>query len=589
MKKKASFFVFFLAVVILFSFAGTAKKPEEVVIKIAETTDIHGAIFPYDFKDDAPTATSLAQVSSYVKQERTNSGQEFILIDNGDLLQGQPIVYYYNFDKPDSRHIVSETMNYMGYDLSVVGNHDIEAGHEVYDRLVKEFRFPWLAANAVKTSSGKPYFKPYTVIKKRGVKIAFLGMITPWIPNWLHEKLWEGMRFDDMVVSAEKWVEIIQKKESPDLIVGVFHSGVDYTYGGLSADTPFNENASKLAATKVDGFDIVFVGHDHQGHNFFTENGVLIVGGIDAAKTVAVARVSLRWDSEKKRWSKDISGQIVEVKDYEPDREFMENFKESFEDSKAYFAKPIGEFTETISSREAMFGDSAFVDLIHRIQLEISEADISFAAPLSFDRAIQKGNVHVRDMFKLYQYENWLYTMELTGKEIKDYLEYSYGNWLNRMKGSKDHLIRFKTDEKGELIWSNRYNSYETYTRYYNYDSAAGIIYEVDASKPEGEKIRILSMADGSAFDPNKTYRVAINSYRGSGGGGHLTKGVGLTKEEIAKRTTSSTIKDLRYYLMKWIEQHEVVSPERLENWKIVPEAWAQEAAQKDYTLLYGE
>ena len=121
-------------------------------------------------------------------------------------------------------------------------------------------------------------------------------------------------------------------------------------------------------------------------------------------------------------------------------------------------------------------------------------------------------------------------------KEIKDFLEFSYGNWFNQMSGPDDNLILFKKDDQGKMIWSKRYNSYETAMRYYNYASAAGIIYSVDVSKPAGERITIKSMADGTPFDIEKQYKVALNSYRGSGGGGHLTNGAGIPKEELESR-----------------------------------------------------
>ena len=185
----------------------------------------------------------------------------------------------------------------MKYDAGVVGNHDIEAGHPVYDKLVKEFEFPWMAANAVTTDDGQPYFEPYTVLEKDGVKIVILGMITPGVPSWLPGNLWEGMDFEDVIESAQKWVEIIQEKENPDLLVGLLHSGVDYTYRGQTADTPKNTDASRLVAEQVPGFDVIFVGHDHLGWNEVVKNiagdDVLLLGAIDAARTAAVANITM--------------------------------------------------------------------------------------------------------------------------------------------------------------------------------------------------------------------------------------------------------------------------------------------------------
>ncbi|MBD3308521.1 bifunctional metallophosphatase/5'-nucleotidase [candidate division KSB3 bacterium] len=587
----ASRLVSLIVIVVILSLSGSMAAAKTVKLKIIETSDIHGSFFPYDFIQAKEVSTSLAQISTYVKKQRAKPDQHVILVDNGDILQGQPTVYYYNFEKTDTPHICAQIMNFMHYDLGVVGNHDIEAGHAVYDKLVEEFQFPWLAANAVKTEDGQPYFEPYTVIEKDGITIAVLGLITPWIPHWLPENLWEGMAFEDMIATSRKWVQHIQEHEQPDLLIGVFHAGVDYTYKGMTAETPNNENASQLVAEQVPGFDVIFVGHDHAAWNETVTNSageeVHILGPKDAAENAAVAAITMTYDETQKTWTTEIDGQIITVRNYPADEEFMAKFSPVVDELKAYVDKPIGRFTKTISTRDAMFGDSAFVDLIHRIQLELTGADVSFAAPLSFNAMIEEGEVFVRDMFKLYKYENLLYTMALSGQEIKDALEYSYGNWFDQMTGPEDHLILFKKDDDGNPLWKEQYRSYATVARYYNYDSAAGINYTVDVSKPAGERITIDSLADGTPFDLEKQYKVAVNSYRGTGGGGHLTTGAGIPKEELSQRLLASTIKDLRYFLMKWIEQQEIVTPEPLGNWEVVPTAWWEQAKKMDYSYLY--
>jgi 2',3'-cyclic-nucleotide 2'-phosphodiesterase/3'-nucleotidase len=571
----------------------TDETPQTVTLKIIATTDVHGAFFPYDFVYDKEAKTSLAQVLTFVKQQREIKDQEVILLDNGDLLQGQPVVYYYNFEAVDKTNICAEVMNYMKYDAGSVGNHDIEAGHPVYDKIVKEFNFPWLSANTINTSTNQPYFKPYAIINRKGIKIAVLGLTTPAIPNWLPEKIWSGMVFEDMVETAEKWMKIIKEKEKPEIIIGLFHSGVDYTYGGRTAKTPKNENASRLVPERVPGFDVVFAGHDHQEYNLEVKdpqgNGVLLLDPLSSARAAAVATITLNYDPAVKSWKKEIKGEIIDIGNYQPDQEFVNTFKNVVEEVKKYVSQKIGIFTKPISSRDSMFGDSAFVDLIHRVQLEITGTDVSFTAPLSFSAAIKKGDIFVRDMFKLYQYENLLYTMEMTGAEIKDYLEYSYSRWFNTMKNEDDHLLYFKRDENGELKRSDRYGTYELEYQYYNFDSAAGIIYEVDVSKPVGERINIISMADGTSFDTEKKYKVAINSYRGTGGGGHLVVGAGISKEELSKRVLNSTTKDLRYFMMKWIEKNKTITPQAFGNWKVVPAEWWKKAKVKDYILLYGK
>lgn len=169
--------------------------------KIIATSDVHGKLFPYDFTTLLPLAGSLAQVSAYVKSERARMGEErVILLDNGDMLQGQPSVYYYNFIDERRPHPVATMLKRMRYDAQTVGNHDIETGHPVYDRYRADLApIPLLGANVTDVSTGKPYFTPYTVIEREGVRFAVLGLLTPAIPAWLPEPLWEGMDVGPMV------------------------------------------------------------------------------------------------------------------------------------------------------------------------------------------------------------------------------------------------------------------------------------------------------------------------------------------------------------------------------------------------------
>lgn len=564
---------------------------QTVKLKLIETSDVHGSLFPWDFINDRPANTSLAQVYTYTEKQRADTSQSVILLDNGDILQGQPLVYYYNFEDTKSEHICASVMNFMKYDAAAVGNHDIEPGHPVYDKIEKEFKFPWMAANAVDTKTNQPYFKPYTILNRNGVKIAVLGLITPGIPMWLPEKIWSGIDFQDMVISAKKWVEIINEKEHPDVLIGLFHAGVEATYDGQTADMPRNENAAQLVAEQVPGFDVVFVGHDHHGWNYTVKdpagNNVLILGALNASRTAAEATIVLNKDARTGKWEKEISGDIIQINNFKPDEAFMTEFEPVIKIIKAYVAKPIGKFTETVSTRESIFGDSPFVDLIQRIQLDLTHADVSFAAPLSFNAEIKKGEVYVRDMFKLYKFENLLYTMKMSGQEIKDYLEYSYGQWFNQMKNADDDLLNFNRDNKGNYILSR--GTPQLAAAYYNYSSAAGIKYTVDVSKPAGERISITSMANGKPFKLKKTYTVALNSYRGNGGGGHLTLGAKIPKDEIAGRIINSTQKDLRYYLMKWIEKEKIVNPTALNNWSVIPHDWWEKGKEKDAKLLFKE
>ena len=564
--------------------AGTMEAQEKVVkLKIVETSDVHGNFYPYDFVRRQSSAGSLARVYTWVQQERRRFGDNLILLDNGDILQGQPSAYYYNYIDTVSPHLTAEMLNFMAYDAGNMGNHDIETGRAVFDRWTGDCRFPVLGANILDTATGKTHLKPYVVLEREGVKIAVLGMITPAIPMWLSENLWPGLRFEDMEAAARKWIPFIREQEKPDVIIGLFHAGKNAVWMGGK----YRDNASVEVASRVPGFDVVLAGHDHARACFKVANeagdSVLVVNPANNAVTVGDVEITLTLRGGKVT-DKLVEGRLTDVGALEPSPEFMQHFAGQYDAIQAFVSKKIGRFTQPISTRPAYFGSSAFVDLIHRLQLEIGKAEISLAAPLSFDARIEAGDIYVSDMFNLYKYENMLYTMSLSGKEIRGTLEMSYALWTNQMHSPGDPLL---------LLCESSVSGAEERTFFqhpsYNFDSAAGIIYTVDVTRPAGQKVTILSMADGTPFDENRMYKVAVNSYRGNGGGELLTKGAGISQEELKSRILFSTDKDLRYYLMQYIEQRQIVTPRSLDQWKFIPANWVKPAAERDYKKLFGE
>lgn len=573
--RRTRFIAFLLFILVCCSVAA-----RDVRLKIVETSDIHGNYFPYNFIEQRDWGGSLARVYSFVEEARKSYGDNLLLLDNGDILQGQPTAYYYNFIDTSATHLAADIMNFMRYNIGNMGNHDVEAGHAVYDRWISQCNFPVLGANMIRKSDGLPYLKPYQIIERDGVRIAVLGMITPAIPVWLPENLWEGITFEDMEVSAHKWMAILKNEEKADLIVGIFHSGKE---GGIQTEA-YKENASLAVARNVPGFDIVLFGHDHQRICEKIANtagdSVLLIDPASNAQVVANVDVVVTLDGSGHIVGKQIAGTLVNMNEYEPGDLFMQRFASQFDDVKSFVSRKIGTFDDSITTRPAYFGPSAFVDFIHTLQLDISGADISLSAPLSFDARIDKGDVKISDMFNLYKFENLLYTMSLSGAEVKGALEESYAIWSNRMQSPDDRLLLLKPNERdpGRLGFVN-------YS--FNFDSAAGIIYTVDVTKPAGQKVTIESMADGSPFLMDSMYRVAVNSYRGNGGGELLTKGAGITKDELQKRIISSTDKDLRFYLIKYIEEKKVLTPKCLHQWKFIPEAWTKPAAERDYKDLF--
>ncbi len=570
-----------ISFVFLFSMSLDVKGDgniSKVTIKLMETTDVHGNFFSYDFINDREQNSGLPQILTYVKSQRDSLGKEnCLLFDAGDILQGQPCVYYSNFIDTAEIHLASDMMNFIQYDAGCFGNHDIEAGHPVFDRWVRDCRFPVLGANILSITDNTPYALPYQMFERQGIKIAVLGMITPAIPMWLPESLWSGLSFEDMVVSARKWVSYIQEKEKPDILIGLFHTGLKG--GNLNG---FNENAAEEIALTVPGFDVIFFGHDHRKYckevkNRISGKKVWLLNAGSGAAGVAEATLTCTL-REKALVDKKIKGSLTQMNDYCPDSIFTAYYASRRKEVQCFVSEKIGSLAEEIHALDYFFGKSTLADLLHQIQFSQMEADISLITPLTYNEIINAGDIYVRDIFKLYRYENRINIFELTGKEVLGVLEKSYGMWTNTMKSSSDHAlaIKNKDDKKASL-------TVPTYLLL----SAAGISYEVDLTHSDGEKVKILRMKDGSAFDLDRTYRVAVNSYIGSGGGGLLTEGAGIRLEDLPSRIVRTSDKDLRYYIIDYFRNH--VSPIRISSvsdWKFVPEHFVGEALKRDYDLL---
>ena len=569
-----------------------AKNSKTVKIKVIETSDVHGHFFPYDFMEKKPIRGTLTRANSYIKQQRKKYGDDhFLLIDNGDILQGQPCVYWSNYVMPENENIAASVINYMKYDAETVGNHDIEPGHKVYDKWIREVRCPLLGANIVKeeykNAAARPEhiytgLQPYSVHYKDGVKIVVIGMITPAIPNWLNKSIWKGLEFEEMTACAKKWIKYVKEYEKPDLIFGLFHSGLD---GGIKTDE-YDENATESVAREVPGFDVIFFGHDHQVHNTFITNKagekVLCIDPSCYVANVAEAEITLTYNDGKLA-KKQIKGNIVNVLDEKIDKKMLEHFQPTIDEVKDYVNQRIGYFKHPIYTRESFFGNSAFTDLIHNLQMSISKADISFNAPLAFDTTIDAGEVTQADMFKLYRFENLLFVLRMTGEEIRKHLEFSYDMWTNTMTSPSDHALRLNDDSKED----QQRTGFQYYT--FNFDSACGIDYLVDVTKPDGQKVKILRMSNGEPFDEKKWYKVVMNSYRANGGGELLTRGAGIPQDSLESRVLFHTDLDQRHYLTEEIKRLGTIDPQKNNNWRFIPEAWVKPALERDRKQLFGK
>jgi len=545
-------------------------------LHIVTTGDVHGNWFDEPYVEGQSTKTSLMSVHAWVDSLRRAVGEKnVLLLDAGDCLQGDNAPYYFNYVNTEGEHPFVSLLAYMKYDAVAVGNHDIETGHAVYDKIAAQLAargIPFLGANAVRTDNGEPYFPPYKVFRRGGMKVAVLGLTNPNMKAWLAEPVWSGIRFDSLIPCAQEWVDRIRAKERPDVLVVLTHSGVGEGDGSIL------ESQGRDLLYSLHGVDLIVSSHDHRPAVEEKDDVWLIDGGARAGN-VGHAVVQLS------REGKEIEGEVVRMDKNKVDEAMKEHFRPVFEQVRAFTLQPVGELAMELRTRDAYRGMSDYINLVHTVQLGVPDVQLSFAAPLTYNGTVKAGQVIYNDMFTIYPFENQLYVLRLKGSEIQDYLEYSYDHWIQT---PGQHVLRM-TDSPDPRTGAPRWS----FTgRSYNFDSAAGLVYTVDVTRPAGRRVQIKSLADGSAFRPDAWYNVAMTSYRASGGGDLLIKGAGLSKEEIDARIVER-YPEVRELVYQFFKEHGTVDAaligdrSLLGEWHFVPEKTAGPMIEKDLELIF--
>ena len=555
-------------------------KDGEYTFRILTTNDVHGRYFDSLYVTDA-TDNALTNVAWYVDSLRKAEGTEnVILLDDGDCLQGDNAAYYFNYIDTTSKHLFARMTEYIGYDAVVVGNHDIETGHKVYDRMVKTMKVPFLAANAIRTDNGKPYFREYVTLERHGLKITIIGFTNPNIKGWLSPALWEGMTFESLIPMAQETVDRVVAKEKSDVVIVAVHAGTG------AGDGASLESQGLDLYKSLRGVDFVVTAHDHRPVVHRNDSICLINAG-SHCRNLGLGTVTLKVEKGKVV-SKTLDAGLLPVDKENVDKKMHELFREDFEAVKAFTLQEVGQLKTDLRTRDAYSGMSDYLNLIHTLSLGCTPAQISFAAPLTFNGFIEAGTLVYNDLFTIYPYENQLFVVEMTGREIKDYLEYSYDAWVNTVVSADDRLLKItdRPDPRtGQKKWS-------FVNRSYNFDSAGGLIYTVDVTQPCGQRVNVESLADGSIFDEAARYNVAMTSYRASGGGSIMREGAGIDTDNIAERTVAY-YPEIREILYEYLKANKEIAPEKIGDaavighWKFVPETMAEKAMERDMGLLF--
>src|SRR6266404_3128314 len=544
---------------------GVAQRAHVVILG---TTDMHGRVFPIDYYTNKYDNVGITKVATLVKEAR-KADPDLPLLDSGDTIQGTPLEYFHNKRNNAPPDPMMLAMNALHYDSMTVGNHEYNFGLKVLEKARSEAKFPWLSANSYNKGSATTHYTPYIVKEVQGVRIGVLGLTTPGIPNWENVPNYEGLEFKETVSEAKKWVPILREKEKVDVVVITMHMGIeeDLRTGTPNPAQVPNENAAIAIARQVPGIDVILMGHTHRDVPSLTINNSNVIqsnSNLDRLRTSGwfdegvlltqanrwashVARVDLylekipvdgRWHVVAK------SARTIPVTEKTAvDPEIAEIGKPYDKETQDWLARAIGESSEELTARDGRFKDTAIIDLIQRVQLEAGHADVSLAAAFNLSARIPKGQVTVRDIAGLYEYENTLVTIELTGRQLKDALEHSARYFREYQPGKTlDELVDQRIPG-------------------YNFDMAEGVTYEIDLKRPFGQRILNLKFK-GQPLNPSQKLRVVTNNYRVNGGGGFtMYKGA-----PVVYRSSE----EVRELIIDWVERNKTVPTKANNNWRIV-------------------
>lgn len=506
-------------------------------ITILATTDIHGNILGYNYdKGESFNNSGMNRIYSYIKQVKSEN-LNTLVVDNGDIIQGNTLTDEMYSNKKDEKHPVISAMNFMGYDAMVLGNHEFNFGLDLIKSLEKQSDFPFLSANVDYRESGEDFVKTHTIINCGGVRVGIIGLTTPNVPRWVGN-LVKDLNFHDLGETAYRYVSEIRDKV--DIIMVMAHASM------VSEHDKKNErDAAEKILRLCPEIDVLVVGHFHI--TVKEKRGKTLIGGAtDSGQEV------IRFDLTLDNNNHVIDGQVkvVSMKPYYPSEELsgLPVIKKAHETTMDFVTEIIGEATEDFQPKdeisfipEGRLRDTPLIELINKVQLINSGADVTSTSLIRDDSNIKKGVITYGHIFNVYKFTTFLYVVEVTGKELKNYMEWAasaYNQWK-----SGDISISFTMDIPG-----------------YQHEFFAGVNYKVDISKPVGHRIVDL-IFKGDLVKENQKLKLATSDYCYFAN----LKGRKLAKNNYIWKS-SNTIRDM---IVEYIKNQGIISPQVDNNWEI--------------------
>ena len=453
---------------------------------IYQTSDLHGYIYPTNYVNDQPLG--FLKIASYILNDEKNYDAT-LKIDCGDLIQGSALTHYLSKQKIDTNPI-TELLEDIGYDAYTLGNHEFNYGLDYLNTAYKTISNKIINSNIKGLAFDS---KPYKIFDFNGFKVGCIGFTTSFIPNWEQEKNIKNLEFLDPVkVYGEYENEL---KEKSDMIIVCYHGGFEKSLDGNNTPTEklTKENQASELLENYDSIDIVLSGHQHR--SFITKvNGVICTQPMHNGQNFTKIVI----DTE----TKEATYELVDVSKLndEINIELEKRFTNLNKELQEYLDKEIGHFKNDIILDDifrARLKGHPFINFLHEVQLDISNAD--FSALSLFDTAIGfKKNVSIRDVLINYPYPNTLKVLKIRGSKVKEAIEKSATYFIlenNEVKINNEFLV--------------------PKIQNYNYDTFAGLTYEIDLNKDFGN--RVISMKkDGKEIDFNEDYTIVLNNYRAS-------------------------------------------------------------------------
>lgn len=508
---------------------------QEVNIKLLGTSDVHGRIVPWSYGADVEDKSgSYAQIATYVKDVRKNN-KNVVLVEVGDAIQDNQIDVFAKDKKYYKDHPIPKVLNEMNYDIFVLGNHEFNFGMKALDEILKDIKAKKLTANFYHKKNDKRYIDATTIIEKDGVKLGIIGLSTPMSAKFEEDTgNLKDMKFTSPTEEARTQVEKLKAK-GVDAIIAVTHMGIDN-------ENNIPDTGMRDVINAVDGIDVVIAGHMHKDVPSETIKNTLITE--PHRYGTVVSEVDLTFDINDKKEVKLVKkeSKTVPVKALEADKKIVEIYKPYHEKLRELNNVVIGQTENEMVPQETKHGvsaafskDTGLSSFINDVEQHYSGADV---VTFSFDHQkarMDKGDIKKKDIIFNYRYAGGDVTVyELTGKQLKEYMEWS-ANY-------------FDTIQPGDTEY--RYNAERKKSKYVTYDIFGGVNYKIDLRNPKGSKIVDLTLADGKPVTDDMKLKVGMNSYRfaqlnGKGGIWEGQKIPVLWESKVAMGREKGTIQNM--------------------------------------------